>query len=240
MSRLSFNFCYYMFFLALAIRTAMGQRSSLALGGPPNITAILEKGKQFSALIRLMKRTQVDNAIYNELNHTKNTMTIFAPTDAAFSELPQGTLNGLKDGDKAALLQFHIIPSFMALFQFQTVSNPLRTQAGGTGPFGFPINVTTSGNAVNISTGVVNTTITGILRSDRPLAVYQVDKVLLPLAIFGPKPPPSPPPSPPPVMPKKPSPVIAQPPPVETSDDMGLRENAVVALLGAVVGVLWL
>ncbi|KAJ6316310.1 hypothetical protein OIU78_019570 [Salix suchowensis] len=36
---------------------------------------------------------------------------------------------------------------------FQTVSNPLRTQAGNSADGEFPLNVTTSGNQVNITTG---------------------------------------------------------------------------------------
>lgn len=39
----------------------------------------------------------------------------------------------------------------------------------------------------NISTGVVETTITNALYQDFPLAVYSVDKVLLPPDLFGPK-----------------------------------------------------
>jgi hypothetical protein len=38
----------------------------------------------------------------------------------------------------------------------------------------------------NISTGVVETTITNALYQDFPLAVYTVDKVLLPPDLFGP------------------------------------------------------
>ncbi|KAJ0979343.1 hypothetical protein J5N97_014817 [Dioscorea zingiberensis] len=42
------------------------------------------------------------------------------------------------------------------------------------------------GNQVNISTGIVNTTVSNTLYSDNQLAVYQVDKVLLPPDIFRP------------------------------------------------------
>lgn len=58
------------------------------------------------------------------------------------------------------------------------------------------MNVTTSGNQVNVSTGVNNATVDNTIYSDNQLAVYQVDKVLLPMSIFGDKPPaPSPAPS---------------------------------------------
>lgn len=45
--------------------------------------------------------------------------------------------------------------------------------------------MTTSGNQVNLTTGVVDTTVSNTIFSDNQLAVYQVDKVLLPMALFG-------------------------------------------------------
>ncbi|KAI4963329.1 hypothetical protein ZWY2020_015028 [Hordeum vulgare] len=79
--------------------------------------------------------------------------------------------------------------------QFDTVSNPLRTQAGDTGR-AYPLNVTSDGGGrVNISTGVVNASVDGTLYTGDRLVVYQVDKVLLPWALYGP-PVPAPAPSP--------------------------------------------
>ncbi|KAI7997679.1 Fasciclin-like arabinogalactan protein 11 [Camellia lanceoleosa] len=46
-------------------------------------------------------------------------------------------------------------PSDNAFGNLSTVSNPLSTQAGST--VQYPMNVTTAGNLVNISTGIVNT-----------------------------------------------------------------------------------
>lgn len=40
---------------------------------------------------------------------------------------------------------------------------------------------------MNISTGVVNTTVTGIVYTDKNLAIYKVGKVLLPLDFFASK-----------------------------------------------------
>ncbi|KAG0503153.1 hypothetical protein HPP92_003225 [Vanilla planifolia] len=153
--------------------------------GPLNITAVLEKAGQFNTLIRLMKSTQIADQINNQLNNSNSGITVFAPTDNAFSNLPAGTLNSLTDQQKVALIQFHIIPSVITTPQFQTVSNPLRTQAGNSNNGQYPLNITSAGNQVNISTGVVNTTVSNTLYSGSQLAVYQVDKVLLPLAIFG-------------------------------------------------------
>ncbi|CAA7025010.1 unnamed protein product [Microthlaspi erraticum] len=164
--------------------------------GPTNVTKILEKGGQFTVFIRLLKSTGVASQLYGQLNNSDNGITIFAPSDSSFSGLKAGTLNSLTDEQQVELIQFHVIPTYVSSTNFQTISNPLRTQAGDSAEGHFPLNVTTSGNSVNITSGVTNTTVSGNVYSDGQLAVYQVDQVLLPQQIFDPRPPaPAPAPS---------------------------------------------
>ncbi|EPS62200.1 hypothetical protein M569_12593, partial [Genlisea aurea] len=153
--------------------------------GPTNVTGILEKAGQFTTLVRLFRITQIGDQINTQLNNSNQGVTIFAPTDAAFSALSAGTLNSLSDQQKVSLIQFHVLPSFVSIPQFQTVSNPLRTQAGDTAAGEFPLNVTAVGNQVNISTGVDSASIGNTIYTDGQLAVYQIDKVLLPDSLFG-------------------------------------------------------
>uniref|UniRef100_A0A0A9E037 FAS1 domain-containing protein n=1 Tax=Arundo donax TaxID=35708 RepID=A0A0A9E037_ARUDO len=81
--------------------------------------------------------------------------------------------------------------------QLDTVSNPLRTQAGDTGRGKYPLNITSDGgHQINVSTGVVNATVDSTLYAGDRLVVYQVSKVLLPWALYGPPVPPAPAPSP--------------------------------------------
>ena len=151
---------------------------------PTNVTKILEKAGSFSVFIRILRSTQVINQIENQLN-VSNSLTIFAPTNGAFSGLKPGTLNSLSTEQKVQLVQYHILPSFVALSNFQTLSNPVRTQASNTDEY--PLNITTEGNWVNISTGLVNATISGTVYADSQLAIYKIDRVLLPLGIFSPR-----------------------------------------------------
>ncbi|GMN24700.1 hypothetical protein TIFTF001_000667 [Ficus carica] len=152
---------------------------------PTNVTKILEKAGSFGVLIRILKNTQVINQIENQLN-TSNSLTILAPTNGAFSGLKAGTLNSLSTEQKVQLVQYHILPSFISLSNFQTLSNPVRTQASNTDEY--PLNITTQSNWVNISTGLVNTSISGTVYADNQLAIYKVDRVLLPLGIFASRP----------------------------------------------------
>ncbi|KAG6417920.1 hypothetical protein SASPL_120117 [Salvia splendens] len=177
--------------------TTLAQAPAPGPAGPTNVTKILEKAGQFTTLIRLFKITQIGDQINTQLNNSNQGLTIFAPTDNAFASLPAGTLNSLSDQQKVSLIQFHILPTFLTTTQFQTVSNPVRTQAGDSANGAFPLNVTTSGNQVNITTGVNEATVSNTMYTDNQLAVYQVDKVLLPLSIFG-----TPSPTPAPTSPK--------------------------------------
>ncbi|KAL6011097.1 Fasciclin-like arabinogalactan protein 11 [Asimina triloba] len=190
--------------------------------GPANITAILEKAGQYTTLIRLFKTTALADQINSQLNNSNGGLTIFAPTDNAFQSLKAGTLNGLSDQQKVSLMQFHVLPSFISLSQFQTISNPVRTQAGSGDAY--PLNVATSGNQVNISTGIDDATVGNTVYTDGQLAVYQVDKVLLPLSIFGAK---TPAPAPAPAKANKPTRSTAAAP----TADVGTADNSKAASL---------
>ncbi|XP_073282117.1 fasciclin-like arabinogalactan protein 11 [Primulina huaijiensis] len=156
--------------------------------GPDNLTSILEKASEFTTFIHLLQSTKVGDQIYIRLNNSNQGLTIFAPTDNSFSNLKPGTLNSFTDQQKVELIQFHVVPVLLSPSQFQTTSNPLRTQAGGS-EGQFTLNVTATGDQVNITTGMTNATIGNTVYSDNQLAVYQVDQVLLPLSFFVPPPP---------------------------------------------------
>ena len=176
-------------FLALAVPAVLCQAPGPAAPkGPPNVTAILEKGGQYATFIRLMKATQQDTQLNSQLNNSFGSgYTVFAPTDNAFNNLKPGTLNSLTQQQQVSLVQGHILPSFYSMDSFQTASNPVRTQASGRdGPY--TLNITSdTNNQVNVSSGVVDVRINNALYSAKPLAVYSVDKVLLPMELFGAK-----------------------------------------------------
>ncbi|KAL2328631.1 hypothetical protein Fmac_022058 [Flemingia macrophylla] len=151
---------------------------------PDDITRILKKAKTFSVLIRLLKTTEIMNNINSQLITAKSGgITILAPDDSAFSQLKAGFLNSLNEGQKIELVQFHILPEFVSSSNFDSLSNPVQTVAGKD-PARLPLSVYALGNSVNISTGVVNATVLGIVYTDNKLGIYHVDKVLLPLDFF--------------------------------------------------------
>ncbi|AES88603.1 fasciclin-like arabinogalactan protein [Medicago truncatula] len=155
---------------------------------PTDIIRILKKAGGFTTLIRLLQTTQVSTQINSQLLNSNGGLTLFAPNDNSFSSLKPGFLNSLSDEQKNKLIQFHLLPTFVSMSNFDTLSNPVRTQAGDD-PYRLGLNVTSSGNQVNMTTGIVNVTVGGTVYTDHQLAVYQVDKVLLPRDFFVAKPP---------------------------------------------------
>ncbi|KAK3408768.1 hypothetical protein EUGRSUZ_J00938 [Eucalyptus grandis] len=123
---------------------------------PPqaHLLKILQKAGGFTVLIKLLRGTHVSDQVDSELSDLNDGITFFAPDDAAFSALKAGTLNTLSNEQQVQLLQFHMVPTYLTMSQFQTVSNPLMTRAGGVGGKEFPLNVTTKGDKVSVFTGV--------------------------------------------------------------------------------------
>ncbi|KAJ8751313.1 hypothetical protein K2173_016495 [Erythroxylum novogranatense] len=206
--------------------------------GTPDIDKILTKAGHFTIFVRLLKATGEDSELFTVLNTTNSGVTIFAPIDGSWSALKVGTLNTMSDEDKTELVKFHVVPKFISMSQFQTESNPVKTQAGKGGRVSF--NITVSGASVNISTGLTNTSISATIYTDNQLAIYQVDKILLPLDIFTPKTSPSPAPALALEKPKKkPTSEVAESPVVPKDDTSGAWSLVLQNNLGMVaVGII--
>ncbi|KAJ3694486.1 hypothetical protein LUZ60_009966 [Juncus effusus] len=163
---------------------ANGATAAGPTAAPQDVLTVLEKGGQYNTFIRLLKETQVETQLSSQLKNSFDGLTIFAPTDNAFNNLKAGTLNSLKAQDQSELVLYHILPRYYSFNTFETTSNPVRTQASGNEGV-YTVNVTSTSNQVNVSTGVNEVPVNNALYSDFPLAVYSLDKVLLPSDLFG-------------------------------------------------------
>lgn len=78
-------------------------------GGTPNCLQIAIGSPDHKTLVAAVQAAQVENALVNV-----GPLTVFAPTDAAFAELPEGTVENLvKPENKATLadiLKYHVTP----------------------------------------------------------------------------------------------------------------------------------
>ncbi|XP_047974104.1 fasciclin-like arabinogalactan protein 12 [Salvia hispanica] len=214
--------------------TSQSPASAPAPPGPPNVTAILEKDGHFTVFIKLLQSTKVADNLNAQLNASNQGLTILAPPDTAFSGLKAGMLNSFTEDQQVDLAQFHVLPYYLSQSRFETASNPLNTEAGGSSQL-LAMNVTAVGNQVNITTGETNATVSSTIYDDNEVAVYRVDKVLLPLRFYVPLPPP--PPSPPP--PKKAAPKAspAYSAPVDSSSAKRRPGRVILAMICVMLAV---
>lgn len=217
----------------------------------------LEQPHEEPRRLLLLHETRVDTQLNSQLYDSYNGLTILAPTDAAFEDLPSGTMNGLSSQDQIQMMLYCVLPRFYSLSMLGTLNGKVSTQASGSdGPYEYKIKP--SGSNVNVSTGVKgnNMLLSTIVSKEFPLAVYSVDKVPLPYALFGPQPPtpaPAPAPAPSKSKSKKKKKVIADPPESDSDDSTASDTKsaaaarvsasrwvaaAALAVLGAAGGVL--
>ncbi|KAK9221592.1 hypothetical protein WN944_010019 [Citrus x changshan-huyou] len=213
--------------LLLVLPQIQAQAPAPAPAGPVNLTGILDKNGQFTTFIKLLISTQVANQIQSQINSSSEGMTVFAPTDNAFNNLEKGLLNNLDNQKQVQLVLYHVTSKFYRQSDLLLVSNPVRTLASGQDVWG--LNFTGQGNQVNVSSGVVETPINNVLRQNFPLAVYQVDKVLLPEELSAAKSPsaaPAPEGKKPTEGSNKKVPAASEPAPADDNTGAGARLNA--------------
>ncbi|XP_058081143.1 fasciclin-like arabinogalactan protein 7 [Magnolia sinica] len=159
-----------------------------------NLTDLLTVAGPFHTFLSYLESTKVIDTFQSQANNTVEGITIFVPKDTAFSSLKKPSLANLTQEQLKSLILYHAVPHYYTLADFNNLSKagPINTFAGGQ----FTLNFTDISGTVHLSTGWSNTKISSSVYTTNPVSLYQVDKVLLPEAIFGPPPPPAPAPAP--------------------------------------------
>lgn len=124
-------------------------------------------------------------------------LTVFCPVDDAFKKfLPK--YKNLTAAGKAALLEFHGIPVYQSIANLKS-SNGVQNTLATDGADKYDFTVQNDGDQVTLRTRAVTARITDTLIDEQPLAIYAIDKVLLPEELFkaeAPTPSPAPAPEP--------------------------------------------
>ncbi|KAJ0113665.1 hypothetical protein Patl1_01893 [Pistacia atlantica] len=164
-----------------------------------NLTDLLTVAGPFHTFLNYLESTKVLDTFQNQANNTEEGITIFVPKDDAFKSLKNPSLSKLTQDQLKQLCLFHAMPHFYSLAEFKNLSQggPVNTYAGSGG---YSLNFTDDSGTVHLDSGWTRTKVSSSVHSTDPVAVYQVDKVLLPEAIFGTDIPPMPAPAPAPVV----------------------------------------
>lgn len=159
-----------------------------------NLTDLLSVAGPFHTFLNYLESTKVLETFQNQANNTDEGITIFVPKDDAFKSLKKPSLANLTQDQLKQLCLFHALPHYYSLADFKNLSqmSPVSTYAGGD----YKLNFTDVSGAVHIDSGWSRTKVSSSVHSTDPVALYQVDKVLLPEAIFGTDIPPMPAPAP--------------------------------------------
>jgi uncharacterized surface protein with fasciclin (FAS1) repeats len=150
-----------------------------------NITRVLADARAFNVVASMLEASGVADEFGADERGAG--ITVFAPTDDAFAELPAGDrLQSLPADRKATVLRFHVLHSYYPLGSLESIVNPLQptlaTESSNAGRF--TLNITRVNGSVAIDTGVVQATITRTVFDQNPVAVFAVSKVLLPKEMF--------------------------------------------------------
>lgn len=155
--------------LACAAALVLSVSTGLQAAEPKNIVETAQAAGQFGTLLKAAQAAGLADALSGE-----GPLTVFAPTDAAFEKLPDGTLESLlKPENKAqlaAILKYHV----------------LARELSGQEAASTPLADTLEGSSVLISTdghGGVKVDDANVVKADIKASngvVHVIDKVILP------------------------------------------------------------
>ncbi|CAL9761199.1 unnamed protein product [Musa acuminata subsp. burmannicoides] len=159
-----------------------------------NLTELLSVAGPFHTFLNYLLQTRVIETFQNQANNTKQGISIFVPKDSAFASLKNSDLGNLTQDQLRILFLYHAFPKYYSLSDFKNLSNlnSVSTFAGGQ----YALNITYTFGLISIGSDWANPKITSSVYSTAPVAVYEIDGVLLPLAIFSSDPPLAPAPAP--------------------------------------------
>ncbi|XP_051113637.1 fasciclin-like arabinogalactan protein 4 [Andrographis paniculata] len=151
-----------------------------------NITKSLIDGHSFNVAASMLSASGLVSEF--EADEAGAGITLFAPTDEAFSDLPPSVrFQSLPAEKKAAVLRFHVLHSYYPLGSLESIVNPvyptLATEQNGAGSF--TVNISRVNGSVAIDTGIVQAAVTQTVCDQNPVAIFGVSKVLLPKEFFG-------------------------------------------------------
>ncbi|XP_057430445.1 fasciclin-like arabinogalactan protein 1 [Lotus japonicus] len=121
-------------------------------------------------------------------------LTVFCPVDDAFKAfLPK--FKNLTAAGKVSLLEFHAVPVYQSIATLKS-SNGVQNTLATDGANKYDFTVQNDGDKVTLKTRGVTARIIDTLIDEQPLAIFAIDKVLLPKELFKAAEAPSPAPAP--------------------------------------------
>lgn len=136
---------------------------------PFNIMEALQQEGQFNTLISVLQSTELDTL----LSDTSRQLTLFAPSDAAFEQLPANELDALLDDQERLrnLLLYHVLIGEFATPALSALAQPQLDSAAD-----IPLTLTVNGDNVRVNDVPVRS---ADLQSGNGF-IHVIDRVLIP------------------------------------------------------------
>uniref|UniRef100_M4CGU9 FAS1 domain-containing protein n=1 Tax=Brassica campestris TaxID=3711 RepID=M4CGU9_BRACM len=152
-----------------------------------NMTELLEKAgcKIFASML-------LSSGVVKTYESTvEKGLTVFAPSDEGFKAESAPDLTKLTQAEVVSLLEYHALAEYKPKGSLKINKNVISTLAtNGAGKY--DLTTSTSGDEVILHTGVGPSRVADTVVDETPLVVFKVDKVLLPIELFGKSPSPAP------------------------------------------------
>ena len=151
-----------------------------------DLADLLDVAGPFQTFLNYMQRTSVIETIQSQADHTKAGITIFVPRDSAFAALKKKkttpAIASLTKAQLKSLLLYHALPRFYSLAEVGSLRwrSPAATFAGSQ----YTLNLTEDIGTIRVRSAWSNAKIGSTVYGTALVAVYEVNKVLLPLQIF--------------------------------------------------------
>ncbi|XP_066345038.1 fasciclin-like arabinogalactan protein 7 [Miscanthus floridulus] len=187
--------------LCLALpRATLSQRTSSRVVETPapapalhhvNLTELLALAGPYGTFLDYLTRTDVIRTFQSQANattdhdHDQGGVTVFAPQDSAFAAVDGAALSNLTADQLRTLMLCHGVPRYLPLSSFAALaaSGPVPTFAGGVP--GCALNVTDAAGRIHVTSGWTRAArLVSSVYSTPPVAVYALDRVLLPEQVF--------------------------------------------------------
>ncbi|CAH9072774.1 unnamed protein product [Cuscuta epithymum] len=154
-----------------------------------NLTDLLTHAGPYATFLNYAQSTKVIQTFQNQANNSDQGITLFVPKNEAFNNQKKPSLSNLTTDKLKYLMLFHGVAKYYTLADFSNLTL-LNTFSGDA------LNVSDVSGTVYLKSGWTTTKISSSVLATRPVAIYEVDKVLLSKSIFGTNIPPTPAPAP--------------------------------------------
>ncbi|CAN6228495.1 unnamed protein product [Urochloa humidicola] len=151
-----------------------------------NLTDLLSLAGPYATFLSYLVRTDVIRTLQSMANATTDSgegVTVFAPEDSAFAAVDGAALSNLTADQLRELMLCHALPRYQPLSSFAKLaaSGPVPTLAG----VACAVNVSYAAGRIRVASGwTAAAKLASSVYSTPPVAVYALDRVLLPKEVF--------------------------------------------------------